>query len=66
MSALVPMITSAMLKYDPISHQIWIAEPLTVAPVEEPDTRRVLAGLAAAAVAARLVLVAALATRPRR
>ena len=49
MSGLVPMITREMLKVDPINHHIWLAEPVVPAP--SPDAGRVLAALAAAAVA---------------
>ena len=53
-----------MLKYDPISHHIWV-EPVQVA--SRPDARRVLAGLAAAGLAARFALLGSLraATRLR-
>jgi hypothetical protein len=54
MSALVPMITREMLKYDPINHTIWFEG--TVPPA--PDAKRTLARLAAAALATKIAVLA--------
>ncbi len=53
MSGLVPMITSTMLKYDPINHRIWFEGT-----VPAYDARRTLTRLAAAAFATRIAILA--------